>query len=106
MRRTTRFAISGLVLVVAAGCGKKAPADPDQLPFIAGNPWSAYSENEATAERQYKGKRVEVTGTVLAIEKPADDRPGSVIVLKMTPQVRDLTRDAIRIETPPGDELA
>jgi hypothetical protein len=93
----------------AAGCGpggKQAAKDPDHLPFMAGNPWYAYCENQAAADRNYKGKRVEVSGTVMEVKSTSDRPQTSILVLKMTPQIRDLTTETILITTPANEPVA
>ena len=108
VRRASLLLVPAVVLWAAGGCGKKAgrvPADPDQLPFIAGNPWNAYCANEADAERTYKGKRVEVSGTIIEVRKKPDKPMSVVLVLKMTPQVKDLSNDVILIQIPTSAEV-
>src|SRR5436309_1560579 len=101
-----------VLLAFGAGCGKKKepPKVGDQLPFVPGNPWTAYAKDERAAELKYKGNRVEVGGTVMAVKKAPDDPSESQIVLTMSQKVRDMTAkdlsaDVILIQVPTTEEV-
>lgn len=56
-----------------------APAEPKaEEPAIAvtsADLFKAYEENEIAADQQYKGKRLEVTGTITGIDSDLMDKP-------------------------------
>jgi hypothetical protein len=80
MKQSAAVIVSAILCATLSGCGDggaSSPATPpvpkEVVKISAGQLFAAYEDNEVATDERLKGKIVEVSGTVQAIDKDAFD---------------------------------